>query len=593
MRNKVAFDLAARIGMPFSPESRFVDVKINDVYQGSYLVSEKTEVKKNRVVLNDPRGILTELDNNYGTAEDHYFYTQTSNTLFTLKDAKSDIPKRLADGTLPPLPADTQAGWDDMQSTLNSLDALLSSSSPDWAQISQLIDVDSFVRYYFVYELTENPEIVASSVYFYKDGPSDKLHAGPVWDFDSSLGNYDKSESLGALTSSDYVKNAKFLRGKGNGWYSDLFRSPDFVQRANQMWQEGIGEAVKQLPTKIDEYAAVVRNSAANNFAVWPILGGPTLLIAGEGKDYAPTYEGEVAYLKNWVTARSDFLESNYGEVPLVRYNSHVADQGWLAKVDNGQISGTAGQSRRLEAFSLAQGTPLASTGMEARSHVQNIGWSGWGGTDLVGSTGQSLRLEAFQLRLTGDLAARYSVSYRAHVQDIGWQPWVADGATAGTTGQGLRIEAIQIRFLKRGPGPIETALTAYSVQVQNIGWMPTVYDGDTAGTTGQSLRVETLKLQATSTTYPGDIQYCGHVQNIGWQACVDSSQAIGTVGQSLRLEAFTVKLTGALAEHYSIRYQAHVQDIGWQPYVADGQVAGTVGQGKRIEAVRIILAPK
>ena len=46
-----------------------------------------------------------------------------------------------------------------------------------------MIDVDSFVKFFFVLRVHENPE-PQSSVYLYKDGTTSKLHAGPVWDFD-------------------------------------------------------------------------------------------------------------------------------------------------------------------------------------------------------------------------------------------------------------------------------------------------------------------------------------------------------------------------------------------------------------------------
>lgn len=617
MRNKLAYDLAASLGMPFSPQSRFVDVRINGQYQGSYLATEKAEVKKNRVDLTDPQGVLAELDNNYGTQEDYYIYTAASKSVVTLKDAKSNIPGHAADGSVVKLPAQdkcadwiaatttdpakpgsgdqTCLGWYDMTATLNKLDSLLKPGNPDWNQISSIIDLDSFVNFYFVHELTENPEIVASSIYFYKNGPSDKLHAGNVWDFDSALGNYDKSESLGAFANSDYVKNASTLRkGVPNGsnpWFSDLFRNPQFVQRANEMWQQGIGAQVSKLPATIDSYRTQVQKSAASNFQKWAVLGKPTLLIPGEGKNYSSSFNGEVDYLKNWVSQRYAFLNTNYGSNPLVTDKAHVADLGWLNVVNNGQIAGTTGQSRRLEAFSLGLPNSPVSGSIEARSHVQNIGWSGWAGPSTVGTTGRGLRLEAFQLRLTGDLATKYQISYRAHVQEIGWQGWTTDGGTAGTQGLQRRIEAVQVRLLLKSQSG--GAQTAYSAQVQNVGWMPTVYNGAIAGTVGKGLRLETLKLKVSNTNYSGDIQFCGHVQNIGWQSCVDSSGYIGTVGQGLRLEAFTIKLTGELAQQYRIKYQAHVQDIGWQPYVADGATAGTLGKSKRIEAVRIVLEPK
>jgi uncharacterized protein YjdB len=591
MRNKLAYDLAGNIGMPFSPTSRWVDVRINGTYYGNYLLSEKTEVKKNRVQLTHPQGVLVELDNNYGTAEDYYFRTGSTNSLFVLKEAVSDVP----DKDVAPLPADTQAGWDDVRATLNELDGLLTAYNPDWDAISRLIDVDSFVKHYFVHELAENPEITQSSIYFYKDGPDDVLHAGPIWDFDSSLGNYDKSEAYGAFTGSEYVKNAHILRNKGNSWNYHLFRNTEFVERTNTLWTEVVGPQVAALPAAIDGYRATVQNSAAKNFERWPtILGGPTLLIAGEGHDIAPTYAGEVAYLKDWVTRRGNHLASAYGDVPTLRYQAHVASLGWMHKVNSGQISGTVRQSRRLEAVKLNIHSSSTAGAIQANTHVQNVGWSGFKSADLMGTTGLGLRMEAMQLRLTGDLAAKYDISYRAHVSGIGWQPWVTNGQTAGTTGQARQVEAVQVRLLRKGVNTVvPKGTTTYSAHVQNIGWMSSVTDGAVAGTTGRSLRMEALRLKATSTIATGDIQYRAHVQNVGWQTWRNSSTYVGTVGSGLRMEAVQIKLSGDLATSYRIRYQTHVQGIGWQPWVYDGATAGTTGQARRIEAIKVELVPR
>lgn len=115
------------------------------------------------------------------------------------------------------------------------------------------------------------------------------------------------------------------------------------------------------------------------------------------------------------MSSRQSHLRKAYGNVPVLQYTSHVAGLGWLRKVDTGQISGTTGQSRRLEAFSLSQFTLTTSRSIQAKSHVQGIGWSStWGGTGLVGTTGRALRLEAFALRLTGEMASKYDISYRA-----------------------------------------------------------------------------------------------------------------------------------------------------------------------------------
>ena len=456
-----------------------------------------------------------------------------------------------------------------------------------------MIDVESFIKYHFIFEVAENPEITQSSVFFWKDGPNDVLHAGPVWDFDSGFARY-PIETLGGDPVQDYVKNAQFLRNKGNGWYTQLFRNEEFVALVNQMYQDQLEPMVNALPSQIDEYAGDITQSAAANFERWTnVLGKPSVFVNG-GRTVASTWAGEVSYLRNWVVKRANHLALRYGsDMPTLKYAAHVAKLGWQPKMTSGQIVGTSGKSLQVEALDIALLQNTLGGTIQSKAHIQSIGWTGWQtGDTRLGTTGRGLQLEAVQFRITDQLLAKYDISYRAHVQNIGWMPWVTNGATAGTTGKGLQIEALQIRLLEK-PAPVTGSTVRYSAYVSTIGWMPTVSDGEVAGTTGRSLAMEALKAGVVSSEYTGGIQYRGHVQSIGWMAWTDSSNFIGTVGRNLRLEALQIKLTGDLAAHYSIRYSAHVQGIGWQPWVADGATAGTTGLAKRVEAIKIELVPK
>ena len=53
------------------------------------------------------------------------------------------------------------------------------------------------------------------------------------------------------------------------------------------------------------------------------------------------------------------------------------------------------------------------------------------------------------------------------------------------------------------------------------------------------------------------------HVQNIGWMNWVNAGETAGTSHQSLRLEGLRMRLTGELANHYTIMYHVHIQDYG------------------------------
>lgn len=230
------------------------------------------------------------------------------------------------------------------------------------------------------------------------------------------------------------------------------------------------------------------------------------------------------------------------------------------------------------------------STSVKYESHVQNNGWQEEKKDgELSGTTGESKRLEAVNISLVNP-EYQGNINYQAHVQDIGWQDWARDGIIAGTIGLGKRIEAIEIRLIDlRTVDPD----IYYSSHVQDKGWTGNVQNGQTSGTTGQSKRVEAFTVGLNNSKYSGDVIYKGHVQDIGWQNWVKNGQVAGTTGLSKQLEAICIALNGNIAKDYSIYYRVHSSDFGWLDWASDGNVAGTTGLGKAIEAIQIHLMKK
>lgn len=143
----------------------------------------------------------------------------------------------------------------------------------------------------------------------------------------------------------------------------------------------------------------------------------------------------------------------------LVRYRTHVQDVGWQSYVSDGTLSGTTGQSLRLEGINISL-SPNVSGSIEYCTHVQDIGWQSYVSNGAMsGTQGQSLRLEAIQIRLTGDAANQYDIYYQVHSQDVGWMGWAKNGEKAGTAGYSRRLEGIRIVLVaKNGAAPGSTA---------------------------------------------------------------------------------------------------------------------------------------
>ena len=135
-----------------------------------------------------------------------------------------------------------------------------------------------------------------------------------------------------------------------------------------------------------------------------------------------------------------------YGK-DYINYQAHVQGIGWLNPVGDGEVVGTVGEGRAMEALIIN-----FPGGIKYRAHVQNIGWLDWSyAGEVTGTVGQNLRMEAVCIELVGRTAQYYDVYYRAHVQNGGWLGWAKNGEPAGTAGMSLRLEALQVYLVEKG----------------------------------------------------------------------------------------------------------------------------------------------
>lgn len=275
-----------------------------------------------------------------------------------------------------------------------------------------------------------------------------------------------------------------------------------------------------------------------------------------------------------------------------LKYKVHCQTFGWMDFVDEGELSGTEGQSKRLEGIIIDLDTNMEGS-IQYEVHCQTYGWMGYvDAGEMAGTEGQSKRLESIRIKLTGELEDKYDVMYRVHCQTFGWTDWVSNGMAAGTEGQSKRLEAIEINLVEKSDEDKEASVQ-YTTHVQTYGWLEPVMNGEMSGTEGQSKRLEGIKIDIKDSDYSGGIMYKVHAQTYGWMDWVTNYNMAGTSGQSKRLEAIQIRLMGDVAEAYDVYYRVHAQTFGWLGWAMNGQVAGTSGLSKRLEGIEIVLVKK
>lgn len=134
-----------------------------------------------------------------------------------------------------------------------------------------------------------------------------------------------------------------------------------------------------------------------------------------------------------------------------VIYGGHVQDVGDVGPFKNGELCGTTGKSKRLEAVKIWLDTDL-DLGIEYEGQIQDIGWDVTKKAgELCGTQGQGKRLESIRIRLIGADGDKHDVYYGVHAENFGNMNWAMNGESTGTEGMSLRLEGIKIIIAPKG----------------------------------------------------------------------------------------------------------------------------------------------
>ena len=128
-----------------------------------------------------------------------------------------------------------------------------------------------------------------------------------------------------------------------------------------------------------------------------------------------------------------------------LKYQAHTQDIGWREWVRDGQIAGSVGKAKQLEALRIDTGDlPLK---LKAKVHIANIGWvtiDEINKDTIIGTVGKRLRIEAIELDEVENETGK-KLYYQAHIATIGWTGKVPANYATGTVGLKKAIEAIKI----------------------------------------------------------------------------------------------------------------------------------------------------
>lgn len=314
MRNALAYHIGNNMGR-WNPRTQFVEVQINGEYQGVYLFVEKIKIDNNRVDIATLRetdiagdqvtgGYILSIDRvNPGSWNSQYIgRTGTYETTFSFVDPKYDELNL--------------SQQDYIKAYIDSFETALIGENFKDEEIGyrNFVNVQSFVDYFIISELSKDIDAYRVSFFFHKDKNSKggKLTASPFWDYNLCFGN---ANFYGGGITTGWTSDPKpFGIGEGDlgneiPFWWDRFREDPYWETVLKYRWEDLRDGVladDAFNAFIDSCYNDLKVPAERNFAQWNTLNTyiwPNVFING-------TYLEHVNFMRNWVLERMEWIDS-------------------------------------------------------------------------------------------------------------------------------------------------------------------------------------------------------------------------------------------------------------------------------------------
>lgn len=331
MRNYIALKTSRNI-MEYAPDVRFCEVFLIDDnsiqieekhYQGVYVMIEKIKRDDKRV------DITKSLDNIDETSFILVKNRQKEDDIKLISYAKETYTYNYGLNIVYPKNSLTPSKYEYIKKHTSEFERMLYSDkfNDPLVGYNKYIDVESFVDYYIINEFFKNTDAGLLSTHIYKDY-EEKIKAGPVWDFNRSLGNH--NSDIGK----PYDYESFFMNQRP--WFDRLMKDVNFankvVYRYKKLRKTYLSD--EHLLNLIDETVVLMGDSAKRNFNKWSIKMCNQAEVF-EGNEYmsdlsqyeqflkdnqhllkhdigkAKSFEQEIDLMKNFIVKRGKWMDEN------------------------------------------------------------------------------------------------------------------------------------------------------------------------------------------------------------------------------------------------------------------------------------------
>ena len=317
IRNVLIYKLSNQLGR-YASKTRFVELFLNNEYQGVYVLMEKIKRDNNRVPISKLEPDEIDGDDVTGgyILKFDWYYTGDN-----IGGFESDYDGMIYNYHYPK-PSDIAPQQESyIKDYIHNFESVMSSNN--YADESNgypsIMNVESFIDFILLQELAKNVDAYRLSTYMYKDKESvdNRLTAGPIWDFNHGFGNCDYGETW---ETENWLLEYNPEGGDQMAfWWELLWQDENFQFKAAQRYTELRSNVLSEenINSIIDSSVSFLGESIERNFSKWPILGNyvwPNYYVFD-------TYGQEIEYLKSWTEERLNWMDN---EILLLKIKQDI-----------------------------------------------------------------------------------------------------------------------------------------------------------------------------------------------------------------------------------------------------------------------------
>ena len=304
INNALAKVMGDQLGLPFTPGYQYVDLYVNNVYAGTYMVTDRIKAEAGRALVSGGKKSKDwhiRLNDQTEYKEDQLAVSIAGTSATPYIILKNPDPDDLSD-------ADLKALMYSMSDYFQY--SVFAKTNGHYANLADNVDKQQLIQWYIAQEVLGVYKGFSSiEAYRSVTATDQKFHLGLLWDNEKSLGNPGEAPAIN-MTDLNTKGSHKGLMIEYAAYdvmkdvFKDLWQEAWFANGVKALWDEKKATLLSELKSKATSLSQELSASQAKNASTW----------TGSLGNY-DSYQASIEALKSHLDNRFAYLTAKFTEL--------------------------------------------------------------------------------------------------------------------------------------------------------------------------------------------------------------------------------------------------------------------------------------